>query len=132
MRLSSYICVFSFSVFVLLVIACVTPTPERIYQDVVTTRVVTGEKPIIQEVVVEKPVNKKLLSDSVDLWKPVVEAYPTRMMWGIDLYYWWHYEPDVLHEIVEFGRDFITQLDPNVQERFAYRNALEMLNIKSE
>ena len=75
---------------------------------------------------------KKLLSDSVDFWKPVVEAYPTRMMWGTDLYYWWHYEPDVLHEIVGFGRDFITQLDPNVQERFAYRNALEMLNIKLE
>ena len=75
---------------------------------------------------------KELLSDSVDFWKPVIEDHPYRMMWGTDLFYWWHYEPDVIHEIVGFGRDFIAHLDPEVQEGFAYRNALDMLNMSEE
>jgi hypothetical protein len=51
------------------------------------------------------------------------------MMWGTDFYYWWHYDPDVIHEVARFGRDFIAQLNPEAQEMFAYRNAVEMLNI---
>jgi hypothetical protein len=69
-----------------------------------------------------------LLADSLALWKPVIEAHPTRMMWGTDMYYWWHYEPDVIHVIVQFGRDFIARLDPEAREGFAHRNASEMLN----
>ncbi|MCL0101926.1 hypothetical protein M1O29_02440 [Dehalococcoidia bacterium] len=69
----------------------------------------------------------ELLSDSVAFWKPAIEAYPSRMMWGTDLQYWWHYEPDVFHEIVEFGRHFISYLEPTTQEQFAYRNVVKML-----
>ena len=54
------------------------------------------------------------------------------MMWGTDIQYWWHYDRDVLHEIVEFGRQFISRLDPTIQERFAYRNVAEMLDFKLE
>ena len=54
------------------------------------------------------------------------------MMWGTDLYYWWHYEPDVINMIAQFGRDFISNLDDHAQERFAYRNALEMLSTASK
>ena len=75
---------------------------------------------------------KRLLSDSVGFWKPVIEGHPAKMMWGTDLAYWWHYDADVIHEIVGFGRDFIAHLDPSVQERFAYLNALDMLNIAEE
>ena len=71
----------------------------------------------------------RLLANSLVFWKPMIEAHPTRMMWGSDLVYWWHYEPDVIHEIAKFGRDFIAGLDPEVQERFAYRNATEMLGL---
>ncbi len=71
----------------------------------------------------------RLLASALVFWKPIIEADPTRMMWGSDLFYWWHYEPDVIHEIAKFGRDFISGLDPEVQERFAYGNAVEMLNL---
>ncbi|MCL0100106.1 hypothetical protein M1O55_04490 [Dehalococcoidia bacterium] len=74
----------------------------------------------------------RLLASSLAFWKPVIEAHPTRMMWGSDLYYWWHYEPDVLHVIAQFGRDFISNLNTEVQEGFAYRNALQMLNTASK
>ena len=76
-----------------------------------------------------EPSYHTMLASSVAFWKPVIDAYPERMMWGTDLYYWWHYDPDVIHEIARFGRDFITHLNPDVQERFAYRNAVKMLNI---
>ena len=58
----------------------------------------------------------RLLANSLVFWKPIIEAHPTRMMWGSDLVYWWHYEPDVIHEIAKFARDFIAGLDPEVQE----------------
>ena len=74
----------------------------------------------------------ELISESVAFWKPSIEAYPYRMMWGTDIQYWWHYDRDVLHEIVEFGRQFISRLDPTIQERFAYRNVAEMLDFKLE
>ena len=71
----------------------------------------------------------ELISESVAFWKPAIEAHPSRMMWGTDVQYWWHYDRDVLHEIVEFGRQFISHLDPIIQERFAYRNVVEMLDL---
>ena len=49
------------------------------------------------------------------------------MMWGTDLVFSWHYQPDVIHEIAQFGRDFTAGLHPEVQERFTYRNAIVML-----
>ena len=69
----------------------------------------------------------RLLASALVTWKPIIEAYPTRMMWGTDLIYSWNFDPDVIHELTRYGRDFITGLDPEVQERFAYRNAVEML-----
>ena len=68
------------------------------------------------------------LATSLSFWKPVIEAHPTRIMWGTDLAYWRHYEPDVIHAITQFGRDFISNLEPEVQESFAHRNASEMLD----
>jgi len=74
----------------------------------------------------------RLTRVAMAFWQPVIEAHPTRMMWGTDLYYWWHYEPDVINMIAQFGRDFISNLDDHAQERFAYRNALEMLSTASK
>ena len=71
----------------------------------------------------------RLLASALVTWKPIMEAYPTRIMWGTDLIYSWNFEPDVMHEIARFSRDFIAGLDPEVQERFAYRNAIEMLDL---
>ena len=71
----------------------------------------------------------RLLASAQVFWKPIIEAYPTRMVWGTDPFYWWHFEPDVIHELIQFSRDFIAGLDPEVQERFAYRNAVELLRL---
>ena len=71
----------------------------------------------------------RILASSLVFWKPLIESHPTRLMWGSDLFYWWHYEPDVIHEIAQFGRDFTAGLRPEVQERFAYLNAIEMMSL---
>lgn len=71
----------------------------------------------------------RLLASALVYFKPIVEAYPTRMMWGTDLIYSWNFEPGVIHELTQFARDFIAGLDAEVQERFAYQNAIEMLGL---
>ena len=74
----------------------------------------------------------RMLASALAFWKPIIEAHPTRMMWGTDLYYWWHFEPDVIRDLVRFSRDFIGALDPQVQELFAYRNVVETLDLLQE
>ncbi len=76
-----------------------------------------------------QPMYYRLLASALVYFKPIIDAHPTRMMWGTDLVFSWHNEPDVIHEIAQFGRDFTAGLDPEVQERFAYRNAVEMLGL---
>ena len=71
----------------------------------------------------------RILASALGFWKPIIEAHPTRMAWGTDPFYWWHFEPEVTHGLIQLGRDFIADLDPEVQERFAYRNAIEMLGL---
>ena len=76
-----------------------------------------------------QPMYYRLLASALVYFKPLIEAHPTRMMWGADLIYSWNFEPDVIHELAQFARDFIAGLDPEVLERYAYRNAMEMLGL---
>lgn len=67
----------------------------------------------------------EILTLSLQNWKPLIEKYPDRIMWGTDALSTWHFE--VYPEVVRFGRDFIGQLDPAVQEKYAYKNAEELI-----
>ena len=67
------------------------------------------------------------LDNSVNKWKKTIEKYPDRFLWGTDRWYSWHFDPEVGGLIEEFSRSFIGQLDPAVQEKFAYKNAERML-----
>ena len=64
-----------------------------------------------------------MLSNSVNQWKAKIEQYPDRYMWGTDRSDPWTYDEDMSALIEEFARDFIAELDPAVQENFAYKNA---------
>ena len=63
------------------------------------------------------------LDNSVNKWKTTIEKHPDRFLWGTDRWYSWHFDPEVGGLIGEFSRSFIGQLDPAVQEKFAYKNA---------
>lgn len=68
------------------------------------------------------------LSKKVAFWKSKIEKHPDQFLWGTDRgHYVWHYDPEVESWLEEYGRAFIGQLDPAVQEKYAYKNAERLL-----
>jgi predicted TIM-barrel fold metal-dependent hydrolase len=63
------------------------------------------------------------LSTEVANLKPRIEKYPNKFLWGTDRWYRWHFDQEVGAVVEEFSRSFIGQLNENVQEKFAYKNA---------
>jgi len=70
------------------------------------------------------------LKEGLDRWKTVIEKHPNKFTWGSDRWFTWHFDEDVGALLEEFSRSFIGQLDLSVQEKFAYKNAEEMLRKK--
>ncbi|MBI2411209.1 MAG: amidohydrolase family protein [Candidatus Kerfeldbacteria bacterium] len=71
-----------------------------------------------------------LLAQDIATWKDVIEAHPNQFMWGTDRggIAAWTLHKDVGLGIADYGRAFIAQLDPAVQEKFAYKNAQRLIN----
>src|SRR3989338_595401 len=63
------------------------------------------------------------LGKTASKWKVKIEKHPDRYLWGTDRWYSWHFDPEVGGLLEEFSRSFIGQLDSEVQEKFAYKNA---------
>lgn len=71
---------------------------------------------------------QNMLNTKIAFWKSKIEKHPDRFLWGTDRgHYGWHYDPEVQAYFEEFGRSFIGQLDPTVQEKYAYKNAESLL-----
>ena len=64
-------------------------------------------------------------------WKKMIENNPDQVMWGMDRGYFHHFDDEVHGLLVEYSRAFIGGLDPEVQEKYAYKNAEQLLS-KSE
>jgi len=66
-----------------------------------------------------------LLEKDLNTWKEVIEAHPDQFMWGTDRgdEPIWTYDIEVGKQLTDYARAFIGQLDPEVQEKFAYKNA---------
>ena len=69
----------------------------------------------------------KILDTNLGIWKPRIEKYPDRFLWGTDRAYDWHFDLDVGALLEEMSRSFIGQLAPEVQEKYAYKNAEKLL-----
>lgn len=72
-----------------------------------------------------------LIEHDLATWQDLIEAYPDRFMWGTDRGGFagvWTYDLDVGQILVEYSRAFIGRLDPDVQERFAYKNIEALLS----
>lgn len=69
---------------------------------------------------------QQLLNSAVQRYKPLIEAVPDKVMWGTEGGTPYFYEPEVYDRTVKFSRLFIAELDPVIQEKFAYKNALKM------
>lgn len=71
-----------------------------------------------------------LLEGALAKWKDKIEAYPERFMWETDRGsppITWTFDYEVGAVIEEFSRAFIGRLATEAQERFAYKNAEELL-----
>lgn len=66
-----------------------------------------------------------LLEKDLATWKDAIEAHPDQFLWGTDRggIAVWTFDLKVGQALVDYARAFIGRLDPEVQERFAYKNA---------
>jgi len=67
------------------------------------------------------------LQDELAAEKARIETNPDKFLWGTDRWYTQHFDAEVGAVVEEFGRSFIGQLDPSVQEKYAYKNAERIL-----
>ena len=69
-----------------------------------------------------------LIQKDLQRWETLIERHPDRFMWGTDRGdAVWNYDIDVGLFLVKYGRAFIGRLDPIVQEKFAYKNAEQLI-----
>ena len=71
------------------------------------------------------------VDENLNKWKKMIENNPDQVMWGMDRGYSHHFDDEVHGLLVEYSRAFIGGLDPEVQEKYAYKNAEQLLS-KSE
>ncbi len=75
---------------------------------------------------------EKIQQAAIARWKEAIEAHPDKFLWGTDRAELWHLDPEVSGLIVESSRAFIGQLDPSVQEKFAYQNAERLITMSGK
>ena len=70
-----------------------------------------------------------LLEQDIATWKEFIETHPDQVLWGTDrgVGSVWSIDPEVAIVLNDYTRYFIGHLDPAVQERFAYKNAENLL-----
>lgn len=69
-----------------------------------------------------------LLEKDLATWKDLIEAHPDQFMWGTDRgSATWTFDKEVGEALAKYVRAFIGRLDPEVQEKFAYKNAERLI-----
>lgn len=66
------------------------------------------------------------LNDATLRYKPLVDAYPAKVLWGSNLGNNYTYTPEVYNRIIKADRIFIGKMDSDKQEALAYKNALNL------
>ncbi|MDP3799892.1 MAG: amidohydrolase family protein [bacterium] len=79
---------------------------------------------------VRKNFDGVLDQSSAERWKRRLESFPDRVLWGTDRWYRWHFDTEVVGLINEISRNFIGRLDLTMQEKFAYKNAQKLFNLR--
>ena len=66
-----------------------------------------------------------LLETDLANWKAFIEAHPDQVLWDTDRGWSspWSLDPEVALTLNNYTRAFIGRLDPDVQEKYAYKNA---------
>lgn len=74
-----------------------------------------------------------LLEKDLATWKAFIEKHPDQVLWGTDRGWSapWSVDEDVGQTLTNYARTFIARLDPEVQEKFAYKNAEKLIEGKA-
>lgn len=69
-----------------------------------------------------------LLEEDLATWKAFIEKHPDQVLWDTDRGGGapWSLDVDVGLQLTDYARAFIGRLDPAVQEKYAYKNALRL------
>ncbi|MEK6792295.1 MAG: amidohydrolase family protein [Nanoarchaeota archaeon] len=72
---------------------------------------------------------QNLLKEDIKTWKAFIEKHPDQVLWGTDRGWstTWSVDEDVGITLTNYARAFIARLSPEVQEKFAYKNAEKLL-----
>ena len=68
----------------------------------------------------------RIVSQNLKSWTPRLRQYPDQIMWGTDLQDPWHFDDSVTDMVVKISREFIGGLPSDIQEKYAYKNALNV------
>ena len=71
-----------------------------------------------------------LLEKDLETWKHFIEKHPDQVLWGTD---WgagvsWSLDAEVGGALIRYSRAFMGRLTPDVQEKYAYKNAEKLLS----
>lgn len=69
-----------------------------------------------------------LLEEDLATWKAFIEKHPDQVLWDTDRggAVLWSLDQEVGLRLTDYARAFIGRLDPAVQEKYAYQNALNL------
>ena len=62
---------------------------------------------------------------------PLLQKYPDRIFWGTDLSLLWNFDESVTDVVIRISRQFIGRLPADVQEKYAYKNALNVFETRT-
>lgn len=70
-----------------------------------------------------------LIEEDLKTWKEFIEKHQNQVLWGTDRGWSspWSLDTDVAQTLNDYSRYFIAQLPPEVQEKFAYKNAQRLI-----
>jgi len=68
-----------------------------------------------------------MAEQKAELWLPVIQAAPDRVMWGTDVAFDWHVDEDAYGALVDLSRRFIEQLPAELRDGYARGNAEQLL-----
>jgi len=70
-----------------------------------------------------------LLQKDLGTWKHFIEKHPDQVIWGTDrgIGAPWSMDLEVGDAMIRYSRAFIGRLSPEVQEKYAYKNALRLM-----
>ncbi|OGD61550.1 hypothetical protein A3A71_00010 [Candidatus Berkelbacteria bacterium RIFCSPLOWO2_01_FULL_50_28] len=97
---------------------------DELYGDVFLMQAEVGKKKFLEHFKDYDPLLKK----DVETWKSFIERHPDQVLWDTDRgVLTWSMDIEVGRALTNYSRAFIAELDPDVQEKFAYKNAEKLL-----